>query len=80
MKKHTGTFKAHSDNGDLFTIHEYTNYSKTGSFGHQDQLVEGTKELRTPDGKTVNRIAKRKYEILDIFGNIAVYSDMPDAP
>ena len=80
MKKHTGTFKTHSDDGKIFTIHEYTNFIKSGSFEDPDQLTAGMKELRTSDGKTVNRIEKGKYKILDVFGNVTVYSNMPDAP
>ena len=80
MKKLTKTFNAISDDGQKFTIYEFTKYLNAGSFENPNKTIEGTKELRTSDNEAVNRLEKGKYEILNPFGNIKVTSNDPNAP
>jgi len=77
--KHTSTFTAHSEGGREFSVHIFTDYDQTASFGAGTNRVEGPKTLRTPDGDLVERIDKGKYRILGV-EKIDIFSDDPNAP
>jgi hypothetical protein len=78
MEKLTNTFKAFSEDGQEFTIHEYTNFIDASSFGKEKAFKPGQKELRTSKGDVVNREEKGKYLIVAL--DLIVTSDSPNAP
>ncbi|MEE9448853.1 MAG: hypothetical protein V3V72_02290 [Ignavibacteriaceae bacterium] len=77
MEEITKTFKAFSEDGQEFIIHEYTNFIKSGTFENPNRVTPGMKELRTSNGDKVNRLDKGKYEIVSTA--LVVTSDSPDA-
>ncbi len=77
MEEITKTFKAFSEDGQEFIIHEYTNIIKSGTFENPNRVTMGMKELRTSNGEKVNRLDKGKYKIVSI--DLIVTSDSPDA-
>ena len=77
MEKLTNTFKAFSEDGLEFTIHEYTNFIDVSGFGKEKTVKRGMKELRTSSGDKVNWIEKGKYYIVAL--DLTVTSDSPNA-
>lgn len=74
----TGSFRAKAANGQQVTIEKLTTFIVQD---HSEGTVEieGITDLRTTDGRTVNRVAKGHYQVLDPFP-IDVKSDDPAAP
>jgi len=79
VTEHTGTFTAHSEDGQEFTVFIFTDYheGRTSSGPHR---VEGLKEMRTSDGEHVNWIEKGKYQVIIGVETLAIFSDDPNAP
>jgi len=76
--RHVGTFSAVAKDGTEFEISEFQTFIECKTFDGTE-WVAGMKQLRTSDGESVNRIEKGKYEVLQVFGLIAVTSDDPNA-
>jgi hypothetical protein len=55
MEEITKTFKAFSEDGQEFIIHEYTNFIKSGTFENPNRVTPGMKELRTSNGDKVTQ-------------------------
>ena len=73
----TGTFRAVDKDGKKYTIHEFTNIIDVATRENPGGEAEGTKFLRTSDGKHVNRMEKGKYEM--VFPPTSLTSDDPNA-
>ncbi len=58
MKRRTGIFTARSDDGREYRLYIYTDYVRASSFQHPSAVVEGLREIRTADGRHVNRLEK----------------------
>jgi hypothetical protein len=72
--KHTNSFIARSDDGQEFTIHEFTEYhSSARAVG----VEAGTSILRTEDDEEVNRLSKGEYEI--VARGLRIHTDDPRA-
>ena len=59
--KHTNSFVAHSDDGQEFTIHEFTEYH---SSARASGVEAGQSILRTEADEVVTRLSKGEYEIV----------------
>ncbi len=66
MKKtrKTGEFLAVADDGQTFTIEEFTVFLNAGSMRNPNEEIAGLKSLRTSDGRSVNVIGEGEYKIV----------------
>ena len=76
--RQTGSFVATSEDGEEYTIHEFTKFIDVGTRRDPTRQIRGLRELRTEDGRAVNHLEKGRYEIVQT-GQILM-SDDPDAP
>ncbi len=58
--RHTKTFTAVTDDGDEVTIFEFTDFHRCHTT-EGSSTVQGLKDLRTADGRPVNRKSKGVY-------------------
>lgn len=79
-RKRTATFTAHSADGREYTIHAITEYFVTDTLDGPGGLMANRLDLKTQDGKPVSHVAKGKYTIFGIHGEIPLTSDDPNAP
>lgn len=77
--KRTASFVATFNDGQEIRIIEWTEITTIKSRS-ETQHREGLKKLKTEDGRSVNRISKGVYDIVDVMGLIRVTSDDPNAP
>lgn len=80
MQKREGSFVARDAEGNEYTIYIYCAQIDvtTGHSPHRE-YADGMRELRTEDGRAVNRIARGTYEIVGPVA-VRVSSDDPAAP
>jgi hypothetical protein len=64
MKRRTGIFTARGDDGQSYTIYEYTDFIEARSHDDPTAQSPGLTELRTRDGMAVNWRGKGVYQIL----------------
>jgi hypothetical protein len=64
MKRRTGTFTATGDDGRIYTIHVYTDFSDAGHHGDPSATIPGIKELQTSEGSPVNYKEKGVYQLV----------------
>jgi len=76
--RHTGSFIAVGEDGSERKLHIFTQIIDAGTLDNPDAELEGLKELRTDDGKAVNRLEKGKYQVV-VTGE-TLRSDSPNAP
>ena len=81
MTNHEGSFQATDNNGNEYTIHMFRDRIDTTTMrsGVRTLAPAALGELKTEDGRHVNRIDKGSYEIVD-FSMIPLTSDDPKAP
>ena len=77
-ERHTGSFEATGEDGGKRVIHIFTAILDAGTRGDPNAEIPGLRSLKTDDGETVNRLEKRKYQVVAT-GEI-LRSDDPDAP
>ena len=75
--EHTGSFDAVSADGETYTLEIWTTIIR-GNTSDGPYRTEGLKELRTSDGRHVNRIAKGEYEVIGI-ESVRLTSSSPNA-
>ena len=78
MKRRTGTFMVDGNDGRSYTIYIYTDFINAGTLDDPRAEIEGLKELRTSDGKAVNRLSKGEYQVVQT--GVILRSSESDAP
>ncbi len=78
MSECISTFEAKDQGGRAQVLRVYAPAISAGTRGNPNATTQGLKEIRTADGRSVNRIAKGHYAIL--FPPMDLFSDDPDAP
>jgi hypothetical protein len=73
-------FVAVDKDGKRYRIIEYLDASSSGERGAIDQRGQGSRMLRTESGDDVRWLQRGVYDIRNVFGNIRVTSDDPNAP
>jgi len=76
--RHTGAFVAVDEKGNKQTLHVFTDICDARTFDDPDAELEGLMQIRTEDGKAVNRLGKGKYKIVQT--EEILTSDDPNAP
>jgi len=80
MQKREGSFVARDADGNQYTIDIYVDQIDVTHQGSlRREYADGLRELRTEDGRAVNRIARGTYEIVGPVP-VRVSSDDPAAP
>jgi hypothetical protein len=83
MVKRTGSFEAHDNQGNLYTIYEFTKFKRVDNFSGTEDVVV-SKYLETANRKGIRIIAKGEYEVaearLESDELLRLYSTSPDAP
>jgi len=77
--EHTGTFAAAGNDGQQYTIYEFTEIVAVPTTGNPGGERPGIRSLQLSTGEPVNRMDKGKYEIMSSV-NIPITSDDPNAP
>lgn len=72
--RHTGSFRAVSENGTEHMVHVFVEILDASSHDDPDGELEGLKTLPTADGHFVNRLEKGRYQIVET-GEILLSSD-----
>ncbi|MGD0768462.1 MAG: hypothetical protein ABSB42_09750 [Tepidisphaeraceae bacterium] len=72
------SFDAVDDTGNRQTLHVFVDIIDAGHFGDPDAEIEGMRAIRTNDGKSVNWLGAKKYQVVST-GQILTSND-PDAP
>jgi hypothetical protein len=57
--RHTDTFRAKSEDGQVYTVHQYQTFIEAG-----DEWLPGLKSLKLSDGRAVNFIEEGTYDIV----------------
>ena len=64
MERKTNEFTARSDDGQEYTIYEYTDVIDAGNLNDPNATIRGAKRLCTSEGEDVNFKGEEVYEIV----------------
>jgi hypothetical protein len=81
MIKKVGQFTAKHADGKSETLVIYQEFTASDTLNPAENTgpIPGVRSLRTVSGKTVNRLAQGKYEIIGGMASVPLTSDDPDA-
>jgi hypothetical protein len=78
MERLVQTFDAQTDEGHVYTLHVCQKCIEVPTRADPNAVCPALKSIRTSDGKSVNRLDRGKYQIVET--GIILHSDSPDAP
>ena len=65
VQRETDRFKCQDDNGNLYTVIEYTRYNVFNPIDGSPQEIEGLKSLYLLNGHSVNYIYGEKFQVVE---------------